>query len=286
MIVYRRTVGDLAARLIAGLALAALAGGCASPPDVKQASARQLELLAELDRAVRAFEEGRLAELESGEGQMLEVGRVRVARAAIAAAAPNERDVGRADDVFDVQRAQVALWIDHAMEEQVIADALSRYTKELQECDAELATLAALQGPEADAAAAKVAALKVRRSVIEANRQDWDDRRISFGEELKDSGMSKPPGVRGAEDEAIEGRQSSRRVRLLVLRELTFLREQIGLMTSFAGTVDQWLGIDVTVSQEQADELRASLLGAIQAIQAERQPTTRPSAAPAPTPDS
>ena len=48
---------------------------------------------------------------------------------------------------------------------------------------------------------------------------------------------------------------------------LDILRAQIAVMKSMAQKVDAWVATDVTVTQEQADALKASLSAAAKALQ-------------------
>ena len=208
--------------------------GCATPIEVKTASKAQLSVIKTLDTAIVDLQQAFDQFHRDKEARIREEGRMLVARQAIATLYPQNRPTKQitADALFESYTTNVRPWIDNTLLWRDIDDQITSLTKRI----------ASTSDP-------------ARKGQLTLELQDLQVARALI---LK----NKPKAVAEIE-EVIAGdldreRQTAEDVRGL----LETLRSQIATMKSIATKVDAWLGLDVSVSQEQADSLKEALVGA------------------------
>jgi len=216
--------------------------GCVTPIDVKNASRGQLELLSTLDSAVGDLQQSLDQWHQDKEELIRQEGRVLIARQAIATAIPSsqENKAITADHLFVSYDQQVRPWIDYAFLLPAIEEQIQTLTKRLEATNDPI-----LKG---------------------ALTNDVDDLRL-----LQAQIQAKPQLVREIEaiiqGDLTEEQQAAKDVH----NKLEILRAQIALMKIMATTVDTWLAIDVTVTQEQVDGLQNAFVTAQKALEGSKQ---------------
>jgi len=214
----------------------AVLGGCVTPIEVKQASKAQLDLLTTLDGAVGDLQQSFDQFSKSKQARIQEDGRIWIARQAIAAAFPKEpKSRVTADSLFDAHKKAVQPWIDYAFLADDIQAAIDRI-------DARLKTVT-------DSAL---------RTQLTNEKLDWQRLQLDLGK--------KPESVKQIEAVIVDDLNDEKKTAADVKKLLDVLRAQVALMKQLAGRVDAWLAIDVTITQEQADSLKAAFSSATSAL--------------------
>jgi hypothetical protein len=214
--------------------------GCASPIEIKTAARAEVNLINALDEAVVNLQSGLTHFHEAQATRIREEGRVLIAQQAIDAAFPlTQTQQARvpADKLFEEHKAVVQPWIDYAFR--------------TPDFDASIERLEKRKDKIAD---------PLLKAATEKQLQDLKVQRL-------DATAGKPNAVRDIEkivlDDLAEEATAAKRADNL----LDILRAQIAVMKNMAEKVDAWLAIDVTLTQEQADALKASLSAATKALQ-------------------
>ncbi len=214
-------------RMIYAFSLAAIAvlhSGCATPSEIKTASHAQLELLRALDDSTLALQEG-LSQYHGGEGvRIRQEGRMLIARQAINVAA-TDTNAATADGLFETSNKKVRPWVDYAFAE-----------------------------PDIDAAIKKTADRQnqTTNSLLKLSLQnDLEDLQL-----LKAALSQKPKDVQEIEAIILSDLNQEKKASEDVSNSLRLLKAQVALMKAMATTIDNWLTIDVTVTQAQADALK------------------------------
>jgi hypothetical protein len=221
--------------MVAVAALVAL-GGCVTPIEVKQASKAQLDLITALDSAAADLQQSLAQFNQSIATRIREDGRIRIAAQAIEVAYPqmSNADV-TSDALFKGHEASVQPWIDNALISQDID-----------------ATIAQIQDQK------KKTTNPALQIQLDNEEQDLQKRKLSLA--------NKPPQVREIEGVIVNNLNSQLKTATEINKVLDILRAQIAVMKQMAARVDAWLAIDVTVTQEQADALRAAFSAAASSV--------------------
>jgi len=216
-----------ASRLLLGSA-ACLLLGCATPIEVKTASRSQTELVAALGEAVNTLSAAVEDFHRAKQARIREEGRMVVARQAIDAALPP--DVKRsvtADALFADYKKSIQPWIDNALSGPDI--------------DGEIAAV------EKRIAAIPVTPPSAIRAALEARLDDL---------RLQKAQLSQPPRpVKDAQAIILGDLKNEQQTANAVKQALGLLAADVDVMKAAALTVDSWLAIDVTPSQEQVSAL-------------------------------
>jgi len=210
-------------RLI-GLPLPLILAGCATPPEIKTASRAQIELITAVNDATETLNQGLVQFHRDQQARIFDEGRVLIARQAINVAVPDTNSLASADGVFKVSNEKVRPWVDNAF-----------------------------SGPEIDAAIAQTQARlnNATNVFVKGSLQnDLDDLNL-----LKTSLSQKPAEVAQLEAIIQQDAQAETETSNRVSATLKLLQAQLGLMKAAAVVIDDWLTIDVTLSQEQTDSL-------------------------------
>lgn len=243
--------------------LSCYVGGCATPDAIKKASADQAALTAALDKAVQDFQKELDAFHLAQEELIIEHSRVAAAKQAIELVmeGPGTPQVSTADGVYGVyegevkDRMQFALMGDPAQLRQE-ADKLEQQTPALERKLEELAEQ--LESAEANNQEQRIKAinnevlqLTVKLSSMELEKDELKQR--------ADAIEALPADMAGVVRSGLEQLELTRRQRDKSNEELKKLRVQVAAMRQIVNTVDTWIQTDVTLSTEQADELRGSI---------------------------
>jgi hypothetical protein len=221
---------------IAVLAIAMLFQGCVTPIEIKRASLAQIELIDSIDGAVVDLQSaldqfhGEKANRILAEGYML------IARNAIDVAVSNSNSMVTADQLFDTYKQKIEPWVDNAFRIPFIDDRIAALEKKI--------------------VAATDPVLRV------SMQNDLDDLKL-----LKATLENKPKPVKDIESIIMEDLKKERMTAEKNRKILEILRAQVALMKAVHGTVDTWLAIDVTVTQEQADALKEAFSSAFKEIE-------------------
>lgn len=213
----------------------AFLSGCATPSEIKRASRKQLELIGALDDATRTLQQGLNSFHREKEARIRQEGTVLIARQAIDAALKKEPPLYTADEVFKTYKKEIQPWVDYAFT-QVEIDA------EIQRLEGKIT--------------------KVKDVTLKgALQNDLDDLRLR-----KATLSQKPPTVREIEAVIQDDITQEKETQKQVNKRLQLLRAQIALMETMATRVDDWLTIDVTITQQQADALKEAFTKAATAL--------------------
>jgi hypothetical protein len=222
--------------ILVALGSLAVLSGCVTPIEVKQASKAQLDLLTTLDGAVGDLQQSFDQFSKSKQARIQEDGRIWIARQAIAAAFPKDKkSLVTADSLFDAHKNAVQPWIDYAFLADDIQAAIDRIDARLKKV-----TDSALQ------------------TQLTLEKQDW--------KKLQGELANKPEPVKQIESVIVDDLNNEQKTAVGVKKLLDVLRAQVALMKQLAGRVDAWLAIDVTITQEQADSLKATFSSATTAL--------------------
>lgn len=224
-----------------GLFIAAFAfGGCASPIEIKTAARAEVNLINALDEAVVNLQTGLTHFHEAQAARIREEGRALIARQAIDAAFPltqKQQVKVTADKLFEEHKAAVQPWIDYAFRTPDFDASIERLEKRKEKI-----------------------ADPLLKAAIEKQLQDLKVQRL-------DAAAGKPKAVQDIEKIVLDDLAAEENAAKRADNLLDILRAQIGVMKNMAEKVDAWLAIDVTLTQEQADALKASLSAATKALQ-------------------
>ncbi len=216
-----------------GLFIAAFAfGGCASPIEIKTAARAEVNLINALDEAVVNLQTGLTHFHEAQAARIREEGRALIARQAIDAAFPltqKQQVKVTADKLFEEHKAAVQPWIDYAFRTPDFDASIERLEKRKE-----------------------TIADPLLKAAIEKQLQDLKVQRL-------DAAAGKPKAVQDIEKIVLDDLAAEEDAAKRADNLLDILRAQIGVMKNMAEKVDAWLAIDVTLTQEQADALKASL---------------------------
>jgi hypothetical protein len=222
--------------LIATIALV----GCASPIEIKTAARAEVNLINALDEAVVNLQTGLTHFHEAQAARIREEGRVLIAQQAIDAAFPftHEQPVKvTADKLFEKHKAAVQPWIDYAFRAPDFDASIERLEKRKEKITDPLL-----------------------KAAIEKQLQDLKVQKM-------DATAGKPKPVQDIEKIVLDDLAAEEIAAKRVDDLLDILRAQIAVMKNMAEKVDAWLAIDVTMTPEQADALKASLSAATKALQ-------------------
>ena len=231
---FRRIVGR-------GLFVATiLLVGCVSPIEIKTASHAEVGLIDALDSAVGNLQTGLTQFHEAQAARIREEGRMLIAQQAIDVAFPLK--LGQpvrvtADRLFNEQRTAVQPWIDYAFQAPDFDASIERLEKRKEKATDPLL-----------------------KAALEKQLQDLRVQKV-------DATAGKPQPVQDIEKIVLDDLAAEAKAATSVNDLLDILRAQIAVMKSMAQKVDAWLATDVTVTQEQADALKASLSAAAKALQ-------------------
>jgi hypothetical protein len=228
--------------VVYAVAFCAFVTGCATPSEVKQASKLQLELIDSLDASAVGLQTGLNQHFAASRALMLEEGRILLAQQAIdQVIADKGNNVITADELFTTFKADIEPYITDAFTAPDLEAVISRRLQKRAELkdrlrepsltDAEKSRLTA----QIDFLSLDINDLKLRQARLAQKPES-----VQALEQLIQADIAK---VDATEDTV------SKRIKLL--------REQIALMKLLAESVDEWLVIDITISQEQADALTA-----------------------------
>jgi hypothetical protein len=222
--------------VLAALGSLAVLGGCVTPIEVKQASKAQLDLLTTLDGAVGDLQQSLDQFHKSKKARIQEEGRIWIARQAIETRFPKApKRLVTADDLFEAHKTAVQPWIDYAFLADDVQAAITRIDERLN----------AVKDPAV-------------QTQLTLEKQDW--------QRLQQELAKKPEAVKQIEDVIVADLNDENKTATNVNNLLEILRAQVVLMKQLAARVDAWLAIDVTVTQEQADALKAGFSAAASAL--------------------
>lgn len=220
--------GQIVGLLAVIMSLGFLAG-CATPPEIKASSKKQLELIDSLDKAVQGLDRSLTKFHQEKQALIREEGLVLLARQAIDVVIKGKEGSATADEVFDASNKDVRPWLDNAFRIGDINSQIKKLEKRIEEVQ--------------------------DQDVKGALDNELQDLQL-----LKDRLESdKPQEVRDIEIRIEDDLKNEQATTKDVSRKLEILRLQIGLMKTMVKTVDDWLAIDVTVSQEQIEALKNQL---------------------------
>ncbi len=228
--------------------------GCATPQPVKDASKKQLELLGAMNKAAIGLKQG-LDEFHlQQEGTIEDWARVATATAAIESLNKNEKDKEiAADTLFDKDETIVRPLIDGA------ATDFSRQETDLKVQQDKM---------QSDSDQAKDPSEKKKLQLIAANldamRNAARRRATAFATAIQSSNCQECSQVHG---QAVALIGDEQKTAAQVDLQMGILQQQIAVMTQIATAVDQWLSIDVTLSQQQADQLDNTYKDGISALE-------------------
>jgi|GEM_PF-2536463 len=222
--------------LVGLLGIAILLQGCATPIEIKNASKAQMELINSVDSAVSDLQAALNQFHRDKQVHILEEGRMLIARQAIDVAISNDKAEVTAAQLYDIYTKQIQPWVDYAFSSSSIDERITALQKRIN----------ATSDP----------VLKVAMTL------DLEDLQV-----LQANLQNKPQRVKELEaiiqndlDKEIETARQNRKM-------LEILRAQVALMKAMHGKVDDWLTIDVTVTQKQADALKNAYSSAYQAME-------------------
>lgn len=209
--------------------------GCATPIEIKKASMAQMELIDSVDSAVMNVQTALDQFHRDKQKRITEEGRMLIARNAINVASSKSNSMVTADQLFNTYKSKIEPWVDNAFKEPFIDERITDLEKKIK--------------------AASDPLLKV------AMQNDIDDLKL-----LKSNLKKKPKPVKEIESIIIEDLNNEKKTAEHNREMLEILRGQVALMKAMHGKVDDWLSIDITVTQDQADALKDSFNSAYQAI--------------------
>lgn len=228
--------GILILTLVGLLGIAILLQGCATPIEIKNASKAQMELINSVDSAVTDLQAALSHFHRDKQAHILEEGRMLIARQAIDVTISNGKAKVTAAQLYDTYTKQIQPWVDYAFSSSSIDERITALQKRIN----------ATSDP----------VLKVAMTL------DLEDLQV-----LQANLQNKPQGVKELEaiiqndlDKEIETARQNHKM-------LKILRAQVALMKAMHGKVDDWLAIDVTVTQKQADALKDAYSSAYQAME-------------------
>lgn len=212
------------------LALAAVClVGCVTPIEIKTASEKQLELIKAVDKAIKDLDRG-LADFHRQKAERIrEEGRILIARQAIdVMVGAQEGEAVSVDLLFEDYTKKVQPWLDYAFAAPDIQVRIASLTSKIESATDPLVR----------------ARLQMDLEDFQLTARWLDD---------------KPDAVKELEAAILQDLEKEARTLADVQKNLKGLRAQLSLMKAMATHVDRWLAIDVTVSQEQADSLVATI---------------------------
>lgn len=217
-----------------GAAIATLTG-CKTPSEIKTASSKQIELIAAARDAAGDLQKGLDRFHRETEQTTLQEGRILIARAAINEASKKGHAGVTADKLFEISNKEVRPWVDNAFAEAGIKQTIEELQKRFDSTTNPL----------------------VKGSL----QNDLDDLKMT---EAFLAG--KPKEIKALEDilQTEMNGDASQRERLG--KVLQMLEAQLDVMGVLAKTVDDWLAVDVTISQDQMDALEKTVLDTTQAL--------------------
>lgn len=222
--------------LIVVAACALWLSGCTTPIEVKIASKKQLELIDSLDQATRNLESALAAFHQNNQVLIKNQGRVDIARQAIAVATKKHKTTKvSADELFDTYKNDVQPWIDLAFREPADAQEIGFLRAKIAGTSDQRLKLKLQQ---------ELQDLRVGNSILRRKPEPVAELEAVYQSELD------------KEAESIGSLGSS----------LKILRAQIASMQAMQTKVDAWLSIDVTVTQEQINQLTQSFQSAHQSL--------------------
>jgi hypothetical protein len=229
-----------------------LVPGCVTPQPVKDASAAQVQLIDSLDAATASLHHA-LEQYSDDKRQLINnEARIVVARMAIYSALADEQARDKAvdfDTVFNLSNTAVRPYVDHSMRAAADLEAPIKRVEQL---------IAAI--PVSDDTMAYRAALGT----------ELDDLR-----EQQALLANKPKYVLAVESVIRDDLEDLEATQANLREAISVLRAQFATMKGAATAVNLWLGIDVTVTQEQTDSLTKTYSELIKELNAP-EPTTNP----------
>jgi hypothetical protein len=227
---------------------------CATPQGVKDASKKQLQLLGAMNKAAIGLKQGLDDFHTQQENTIEDWARVATAAAAIDSLTKNEegKEIA-ADALFEEDENDIRPLIDAAATDfKGQANSLEAL-RDQKQSEGDRVT-----DPE----------IRKKLQVVAANlgamRNNARRREAAFSSAAQRSGCQECSLVRG---QALALIDDERTTAAYVDLHIEILEEQIAVMSQVASAVDQWLAIDVTLSQQQADQLDKTYKDAIAALE-------------------
>ncbi len=217
------------------LGITVLLYGCATPIDIKNASKAQMELIDSVDSAVADMQVALDQFHRDKEARILEEGRMLIAQQAIDVAVSNKAAEVTADELYDKYKDEIQPWVDYAFISSDIDKQIEAIQRKIDNSDD-----------------------PVLKNVLIS---DYDDLR-----DLKLQLAGKPEDVAELEKIIQEDLENERETAKNNRKMLEILRAQLTTMKVMHSKVDEWLSIDVTVTQDQADALRKAVISAQQEL--------------------
>jgi hypothetical protein len=226
---------------------------CATPQGVKDASKQQLQLLGAMNKAAIGLKQG-VDDFHTQQENTIEDW-ARVATATAAIDSLTKKDEGKeiaADPLFEEYENSIRPYIDAA------ATDFNQQANSLE-------ALRAQKQSESDRATDPVIRRKLQlvAANLSAMRNNAQRREAAFRGAAQRSGCQECSLVRG---QALALIGDERTTVAYVDRQIAILEQQIAVMSQVAAAIDQWLAIDVTLSQQQADHLDKTYKDAITAL--------------------
>ena len=203
--------------------------GCATPPEIKEASETQLRLMGELEQAVVNFDQALVEYSNDQRALILQESTVLIAQQAIEDALATNAKPTTADQVFKVSQAEVQPAIGGAFQIVVINAEIAALEKQIDGEENELRK----QG------------LIAKKGAFEDLRAELDFKRSDLVKEVESVIL----------EELTEVHDHQRNT----TQKLALLRQQVKLMKELAEHVNRWLAIDVTISEDDARSLQSAL---------------------------
>lgn len=220
------------------LLVVAVLAGCRTPADVKMAADKQVRLIGETRSAADQLRSALGTYADEKEAGIETYGRMILARQAIDVAVEESGRHVTADQLFELSNARIRPWVDQSFRRAALAAEERSLRTELEGLDQRIAA------SEDDASRARLELARGRVS------QQLDDVRLKLAEQPE-----APAPVAELEAVIAANLEDVRFTRAVTNDRLRLLMHQIEVMGMTAETVRNWLAIDVTLTQEQIDQL-------------------------------